>query len=159
MFNSFLSLQNLFSSSGLVKISASIWSFEHFVFFFLLFQVQESTIAMWQWECRKAHKQPSSTFKNKAYRCSPSFHKRSPTKRRHLHRECGHRRSTCRHIHQATWWEEVLQAKEWIEHTWLLQYVLISASSHSYHILGSFMKIKWIWCLYGTTIACMFEMI
>ena len=27
-------------------------------------------------------------------------------------------------IHQATWWEEVLQAKEWIEHTWLLKYVL-----------------------------------
>ena len=43
----------------------------------------------------------------------------------HLHWECGHRRSTCRYVHQATWWEEVLQAKEWIEHTWLLKYVLM----------------------------------
>ena len=46
-------------------------------------------------------------------------------KRGHLHWECGHRRSTCRYLHQATWWEEVLQTKEWIEHTWLLQYVLM----------------------------------
>ena len=49
----------------------------------------------------KAHQQPGSTLKNKAYRCSSSLHKRSPTKRGHLHRECGHRRSTCQYLHQA----------------------------------------------------------
>jgi hypothetical protein len=46
-------------------------------------------------------------------------------KRRHLHWKCGHRWSTCWYLYQATWWEEVLQAKEWIEHTWLLKYVLM----------------------------------
>ena len=83
---------------------------------------------------------------------------------------------------------KVLQAKEWIEHTWLLKYVLmhphymtclsfepskvklfdmssifakdlLSASSHSLHVLGSFMKTKWIWCLNGTTIASMLDLI
>ena len=109
-------------------------------------------------------------------------------KRGHLDWECGHRWSTCWYIHQATWWEEVLQAKEWIEHIWLLKYVLMhphymtclsfnqskvswltchssiakdlfSAYSHYYHVLGSFMKIKWVWCLCGTTIASMIEII
>jgi hypothetical protein len=42
-----------------------------------------------------------------------------------LHWECGHRWSTCRYLHQVTWWEVVLEAKEWIEHTWLLKYVLM----------------------------------
>ena len=103
--------------------------------------------------------------------------------------ECGHRRSTYRYFHQATWRKKILQAKEWIEHTWLLQYVMmhphlydmpllrvIQGKSwlawHTYllrtclvhldifHIwIGSFMKIKWIWCLYGTIIVCMLEMI
>ena len=36
---------------------------------------------------------------------------------------------------------------------------LFSASSHSSHLIGLFMKIKWIWCLYGTTIASMLELI
>jgi hypothetical protein len=66
-------------------------------------------------ECREAHQLPGSTFKNKAHRCPPSFHKSSPIKGGHLHWECGHRWSTCRYIHQASWWEEVLQAKKWIE--------------------------------------------
>ena len=59
------------------------------------------------------------------YRCPSSLYKRSPTKRGHLHRECGHQRSTCRYIHQATWWKEVLQAKEWVEHIGFLKYVLM----------------------------------
>jgi hypothetical protein len=88
-------------------------------------QVQESAIAMWQWECRKAHQQFGSTCKNKAHRCPPSFHQRSPTQRGYFNWECGHQWSTCRYLHQATWWEEVLQAKELIEHTWLLKYVLM----------------------------------
>ena len=36
---------------------------------------------------------------------------------------------------------------------------LFSASIHSSHVLGSFMKIKWIWCLYGTTIASILDLI
>ena len=80
---------------------------------------------MWQWECNQANQQSGSTCKNKAYRCPPSFHKRSPTKRGHLHWECGHRRSTCRYIHQAIRWEKVLQAKEWVEHIGFLKYVLM----------------------------------
>jgi hypothetical protein len=36
-------------------------------------------------ECREAHQQPGSTFKNKAHRCLPSLHKRSLIKRGHLH--------------------------------------------------------------------------
>jgi hypothetical protein len=36
---------------------------------------------------------------------------------------------------------------------------MFSASSHSSCLIGSFMKIKWIWCLYGTTIASMLDLI
>ena len=99
---------------------------------------------MWQWECRKAHKQPGSTLKNKAYRCPSSLHKRSPTKRGHLYRECGHRRSTCRYLHQATWWEDVLQAKEWIEHTWLLQYVLMHPQLYDMPLLRAIQDKNWL---------------
>jgi hypothetical protein len=46
-------------------------------------------------------------------------------KRGHFNWEYGHRRSTCRYIHQATWWEEILQAKKWIEYIGFLKYVLM----------------------------------
>ena len=99
----------------------------------------------------------------------------------------GTERSTCRYIHQAIGWENVLQVKEWVEHIRFLKYVLMhphlydmpllraiqgkswlawhtsfakdlfSASSHSSCFIGSFMKIKWIWWLYGTTIASMLD--
>ena len=94
-------------------------------------QIQASAIAMWQWKCHKAHQQPGSTFKNKAYWCLPSFHKRSPTKGEHLYWECGHQWSTYRYIHQAIGWENVLQAKEWVEHIGFLKYVLMHPP-HSY---------------------------
>ena len=76
-------------------------------------------------KCNQVNQQSGSTCKNKAHWCPPSFHKTSPTKRGHFNWECGHQWSTCWYVHQATWWEKVLQAKEWIEHTWLLKYVLM----------------------------------
>ena len=57
--------------------------------------------------------------------CPPPFHKRSPTKRGHLHWECRHQRSTYWHIHQAIGWEKVLQAKEWVEYIGFLKYMLM----------------------------------
>ena len=71
------------------------------------------------------NKSVHSTCKNKAHWCLPPFHKRSSTKRGHLHWECRHRRSTCRYIHQAIRWEKVLQALEWVEHIGFLKYVLM----------------------------------
>ena len=40
-------------------------------------------------------------------------------------------------------------------HAYIFANDLVSASSHSSCVIGSLMKIKWIWCLYGTTIASM----
>jgi hypothetical protein len=61
-----------------------------------------------------------------------------------------------------TIWHASPSSKAW--YSWLTCHSSIakdlsSASSYSYHVLGSFMKNKWIWCLYGTTIACMLDMI
>ena len=54
---------------------------------------------------------------------------------------------------------QAIQGKNWLAwHTSLLRTCLVHLDI--FHIqIGPFMKIKWIWCLYGTTIACMFEMI
>jgi hypothetical protein len=51
------------------------------------------------------------------------------------------------------------QGKIWL--TWHISFAkdMFSASSHSSCLIGSFMKIKWIWCLYGTTIASMLDLI
>ena len=68
---------------------------------------------------------PIQHARHKAYWCLPPFHKRSSTKRGHINWECRHRRSTCRHIHQAIRWEEVLQVMEWVEHIGFLKYVLM----------------------------------
>ena len=113
---------------------------------------------------------------------SAIIYKRSPTKGGHLYWECRHRRSICRYIHQAIGWEKVLQAKGWVEHIGFLKYVLMhphlydmpllqaiqgksclawhtSFAKDSSCFIGPFMKIKWIWCLYGTTIASMLDLI
>ena len=100
---------------------------------------------MWQWECNQVDKQSSSTCKNKAHWCPPSFHNRSPTKRGHLHWECRHWRLTYRYIHQAIGWEKVLQAKEWVEHIGFLKYVLMHPSTYMTCLSFEQSKVKVDW--------------
>ena len=108
-------------------------------------QVQESAIAMWQWECNQVNQQSGSTWKNKAHWCLPLFHKRSSTKRGYFNWEYRHRRSTCRYIHQAIGWEKVLQAKEWVEHIGFLKYVLMPPPTYMTCLSFEQSKVKVDW--------------
>jgi hypothetical protein len=52
-----------------------------------------------------------------------------------------------------------IQGKSWLVwHTFFAK-DMFSASSNSSCLIGSYMKIKWIWYLYGTTIAFMLDLI
>ena len=144
---------------------------------------------MWQWECNQANQQSGLTCKNKAHWCLPSFHKRSSikgdisiesvgtedqladifTKPLDEKRFCKLRNElNILDFSNMCWCTPPLiwhaspssnQGKKLIGmHTFFAK-DLCSASSHSSCSIGSFMKIKWIWCLYGTTIVSMLDLI
>jgi hypothetical protein len=52
-----------------------------------------------------------------------------------------------------------VQGKSWLAWNTSFANDLFSSFGHSPYFIGLFMKIKWIWCLYGTTIASMLDFI
>ena len=51
---------------------------------------------------------------------------------------------TCGYIHQATWWEEVLQAKEWVEHIGFLKYVLMHPHLYDMSLFRAIQGKSWL---------------